>query len=102
MFTKRKTHRVIFESSDTNTRILDIYKNKKGTFKLFCDVKRSSATIGINTNYCISHLSMTGWTVIADQNDLGLPKLSIEDGSKEVVEKIEAGFAKFIELADLI
>jgi len=47
-------------------------------------------------------LSSTGWTVIADQNDLGLPKLSIDDGSNDVVEKIEAGFAKFIELADLI
>lgn len=102
MFSKQKTIRVVFESNDDNTRVLDIYKNKKGTFKLFCDVKKASATIGINTNFCISYLSTSGWVVIADQNDLGLPKVSTDDDSKTSMKKITDGFSKFTELADLI
>ena len=102
MFKKVKIDRVLFESNDDNTKILEVYRNKKGTFKLFCDVKRSEGTMGINTNFCISMLTSSGWVVIADMNDLDLSKVSLKEEKEVTLEKIETAFSKFRSFADVI
>jgi hypothetical protein len=98
----KKPIRILVEQDVENTRVLDIYKNKKGTFKLYCDVKKASGTIGVNTNYSLSFLGATGWVIIADNNDLGIPKIDLLENAKVTIQLIDEGFAKFIELADKV
>ena len=102
MFGRNKVNRVLFESNDDNIKILEIYRNSKGTFKLFCDVKRAEGTMGINTNFCISMLTSSGWVVVADMNDLDLNKVSLKEEKEVTLEKIETGFSKFRSFADVI
>lgn len=101
MFFNKKSQRIENISKD-NIIIVEIYKKGKNTFKLFCDVKKSSGSIALNTNYCVEMLTQNGFFLLADNRQLCIPELSTDSSQAENLESIEAGFNKFKTFADLI
>lgn len=99
IFKKKKTTR-IYEVVEENTKVLDIYKNSKGTFSLFCDVKKANGTVGTNQNFAISMLTDNGFVLIADNNMLNISNIATTDSS--AINKINTAFETFKEFADTI
>jgi len=99
-FSKQSTTKILQEVSDDNVRVLEIYKNKVGTFKLFCDVKKADGTIGNNNNFSISMLTDNGFVIVADNNDIGIPKVRLSDSTEEALNKITDAFEIFKSFAD--
>jgi hypothetical protein len=97
---KPKTNNVLSENVNDNVRLLDIYKNKVGTFKLFCDVKKADGTIGHNNNFAISILTSNGFVVVADNNDLGIPKIKLSETPEEALRQINEAFEIFKNFAN--
>ena len=103
MFFKSKTnHNVLNNVTDTNIKVIEIYKKGNKTFQLYCDVKKSQGTIANNTNYCISLLTDNGFVKLMDNRDLDIPEVKLEFGNDKNLEMISDGFIKFKEYADIL
>lgn len=100
IFNKKVQTTVLMTKDSDNIRRLDIYKTNGKTFQLFCDVKKSDGTIGVNNNYAASILGLNGFTLVVDNRTLGIPEVKMSESAEIVQQKIEAGFKKFKEFAD--
>lgn len=94
-FNKEGTVRVLLLNDEQNVKVLDIFKHGKNTYKLFCDVKKASNTMGINNNYCISKLTDAGWVIIADINDLHIQNVALANDRDETLKQIDVAFEVF-------
>lgn len=90
--------------TEKNIIITEIYKKGGRTFQLFCDVAKSKGTIGQNQNYCLKLLTAgNGFTILIDNRQMAIPELTMDDGSpEEIVNKINEGFEKLKEFADIL
>ena len=100
MFLNNQKLNIVLENvaEDTIT-VLHILKYKKNTYKLFCDTKKASGTIGVNVNFCISKLTDSGWVVVADIKDLCLENVNVNEENEVNLKRIEKAFEKFTEFA---
>ena len=101
MIFKKKQTRMEF-ITESNIKIIEIFKLKGKTFQLYCDVKKSQGTIANNTNYCISLLTDNGFVMLIDNRGLDIPEVKLELGNDKNLEMIEAGFSAFKKYADII
>lgn len=100
-FSKKKR---IETFTEKNIIITEIYKKGGRTFQLFCDVAKSNGTIGQNHNYCLKLLTAgNGFNILIDNRQMAIPEVTIDDGNQtKIVEKINEGFAKLKEFADIL
>lgn len=101
MFFSKKTQRIEHIGPD-NIVIIEIYKTGSKTFKLFCDVKKASGTIGVNKHYCLEMLTQNGFSLLADNRQLCICEIDMKRSQTQTVKQIEDGFATFKSLADII
>lgn len=97
-----KNKSVLKNITDTNVKVIEIYKKGGKTFQLYCDVKKSQGTISNNTNYCISLLTDNGFVMLIDNRGLDIPEVKIEMSKEDLQKFIEDGFAEFKKYADII
>ena len=97
-----KNKSVLKNITDTNVKVIEIYKKGGKTFQLYCDVKKSQGTIANNTNYCISLLTDNGFVMLIDNRGLDIPEVKIEMSKEDLQKFIEDGFAEFKKYADII
>lgn len=97
-----KNKSVLKNITDSNIKIIEIYKKGGKTFQLYCDVKKSSGTIANNTNYCISLLTDNGFVMLIDNRGLDIPEVKLELGNDELLKMIEDGFIEFKKYADIL
>ena len=101
MFKKAKSNTFFVEIKENNIKRLDIYTSKSGKkFQLFCDVKKSEGTIGVNNNFAMSILGSNGFTLIVDNRTLSLPEPKMSDNKDDTIVKIDEAFNVFKEFAD--
>ena len=97
-----KNKSVLKNITETNVKVIEIYKKGGKTFQLYCDVKKSQGTISNNTNYCISLLTDNGFVMLIDNRGLDIPEVKIEMSKEDLQKFIEDGFAEFKKYADII
>lgn len=97
-----KNKSVLKNITDTNVKVIEIYKKGGKTFQLYCDVKKSQGTISNNTNYCISLLTDNGFVMLIDNRGLDIPEVKMEMSKEDLQKFIEDGFAEFKKYADII
>lgn len=97
-----KNKSVLKNITDTNVKVIEIYKKGGKTFQLYCDVKKSQGTISNNTNYCISLLTDNGFVMLIDNRGLDIPEVKIEMSKEDLQKCIEDGFTEFKKYADII
>lgn len=97
-----KNKSVLKNITDTNVKVIEIYKKGGKTFQLYCDVKKSQGTISNNTNYCISLLTDNGFVMLIDNRGLDIPEVKMEMSKEDLQKSIEDGFAEFKKYADII
>ena len=97
-----KNKSVLKNITDSNVKVIEIYKKGGKTFQLYCDVKKSQGTIANNTNYCISLLTDNGFVMLIDNRGLDIPEVKMEMSKEDLQKSIEDGFTEFKKYADII
>lgn len=97
-----KSKSVLKNVTESNIKVIEIYKKGSRTFQLYCDVKKSQGTIANNTNYCISLLTDNGFSMLIDNRGLDIPEVKLENTQEETLKMIEDGFTEFKKYADII
>lgn len=97
-----KNKSVLKNITDSNVKVIEIYKKGGKTFQLYCDVKKSQGTIANNTNYCISLLTDNGFVMLIDNRGLDIPEVKMEMAKEDLQKSIEDGFTEFKKYADII